>query len=260
MFENFRSDYLQAGISLPYRTYIGILISVPLTTLISGLLISFFLITTYNFSYFIFIFPIIFSSAPLILLITYPYDKKKSRRQNIDTNLPYALSYMASIIETGVSPVSMFEAIAKFDQYEEVSKEAANIINQTKVLGKDLPSALTSYSEKTASNEFREILKGMVSIIRAGGSISSYLTQKYNEVMFKRVLKESEYEKSLSLYEELFTILLVVAPVLFLIIIFLGEALEPGTTNASTLFRLFTYIFLPVANIGFILFLKISHD
>jgi flagellar protein FlaJ len=260
MFKNFRTTYLQAGIDLPYRRYIAFLFIVPSVLLISSFMIFFFLITTYNLSYFLLIFSLILFLGPLILLAAYPYDKKRLRRQNIDSNLPYALSYMASIVETGVSPVSMFEAIAKFDEYEEVSKEAANIVNQTKVLGKDLSSVLLSYSEKTPSKNMKEVFKGMVSVIQAGGSTASYLRQKYNEIMFKKVLKESEYEKSLSIYENIFTILLVIAPVFFLIIIFLGETMSPGATDMFSLFKMFIYLFLPVANIGFILFLKLSRE
>jgi flagellar protein FlaJ len=260
MFEKFRTKYLQAGIGLPYKKYITILFLVPVTILIFGSLVIFLLIKFYNFSYFLFFFPIVAFLGSFVILFAYPYDKRRIRRQNIDTNLPYALSYMASIMETGISPVSMFEAIARFDEYEEVSKEASNIVRQTKILGKDLLSVLENYSDKTPSDSLREVLKGMVSVAHAGGSISSFLRQKYNEIMFKKVLKESEYEKSLDVYENIFTTLLVIAPILFFIIVFLGESMSPGSTPIVSILKLATYLFLPIANIGFIVFLKFSRD
>jgi flagellar protein FlaJ len=260
MFENFRIKYLQAGVSLPYKRYVAVLFLIPAAIFIFGFSLFLLLIKTYNISSFFFFFPVLGSLGSFIILFAYPYDKRRVRKQNIDTNLPYALSYMASIIETGVSPLSMFEAIAKFDEYEEVSKEASNIVRQTKILGKDLLSVLESYSDKTPSDDLREVLKGMVSVAHAGGNIASYLRQKYNEIMFKKVLKESEFEKSLSVYENIFTILLVVAPVLFFIIVFLGESMSPGSTQVANILRLATYMFLPIANIGFIIFLKLSRD
>jgi flagellar protein FlaJ len=167
---------------------------------------------------------------------------------------------MASIAETGVSPVSMFEAIASFDEYEEVSREAASMVKQVKYLGKDLLSVLQTQSDKTPSEDFKQTLKGMVSVLHAGGNIASYFRQKYNDIMFRRILKESEYEKSLDVHENLFTTLLVVAPLLFFTFVMLGQMISPGASDAVMLLRLLTYVFMPIANIGFIMLLKLSRD
>lgn len=260
MLEGFRTRYLQAGINVPYKGYIIFLFLVPAMSLIFGSIMIFLLIMFYGFSIFLFFFPILAALGSFVILFAYPYDKRRTRKQNIEANLPYALSYMASIIETGISPLSMFEAIGRFDEYEEVSREASNIVRQTKILGKDLLSVLESYSDKTPSENFRDVLKGMVSIAHAGGSVSSYLRQKYNEIMFKKVLKESEFEKSLDVNENIFTVLLVIAPILFFIIVFLGESMSPGSTPVVSILNLATYLVLPIASIGFIIFLKVSRD
>ncbi len=258
LFHDFRTRYLEADIRMAYEKYVLLIFLLPITILSFGGAIVYYLIKFYEISSFFLFFPLLFSVSILLFLIIHPYDKRRSRKLNIDFNLPYAISYMASISETGVAPLAMFESIADFDEYEEVSKEAANIVKQAKFLGKDLLTVLQAQADKTPSESFKAILKGMISVFSAGGDISAYLRQKYNEIMFQKLLKESEYEDSLAIHENIFTILLIIAPLFFFIFIIIGETLNPGSIDVILLLRLLTFIFLPIANIFFILLLKLT--
>ena len=260
MFEDLRDKYLQSGVRFPYRKYIFLLFVLPIIIFFVGFFLIIILLRFYQLELYIIVFPVIASMATYILLLIYPYDRARVRRRNIDLNLPYALSYMASISETGVSPVAMFESVAKFGEYEQVSRECATIVRRIKYLGEDMLTVLEDLSNKTPSEEFKQILKGLISVLHAGGAIGDYFRQKYNELMFKNIQKEAEYEKSLEVFENIFTILLVVAPLLFFTFVVIGEIIAPGQGGSTFLLRLFTYVLLPVGNVGFILLLKATRS
>lgn len=255
-FADFKKVYLESRITMPYERYKLAIFLIPAIISANITAVTFLLIHYYGLSTYILLFPAFVFVCAVFLMIYYPYDKRAQRQSSIDANLPYALNYMASISETGVAPVAMFESIASFDVYGEVSKEAAMIVKQTQILGKDVLSVLEDQAVRTPSESFREVLNSLISVLHAGGDVSSYLRQKYNDVMFKRILRENEYEKSLDVYEDVFTTLLVVTPLLFLIFVMLGEILSPGYLNAMFLLKLFVYVFLPIANIVFIMVMK----
>jgi len=257
LFTNFRKTYLQSAVPMPYKKYRTLIFIVPIAISATSFSAMFFLINYYNLSLYLLFFPVFATICSIFLMVIYPYDRKRMRKRNINLNLPYALSYMASISETGVSPVAMFESMGEFDVYEEMSKEAASIVKQTKIVGKDMISALEGQADRTPSDDLKEVLKGLLAVLHAGGDIASYLRQKYNDIMFKKILKETEYEKSLAVYENIFTILLVVAPLLVFIFVLLGEMISPGYMNAMFLLRLLVYVFLPISNFIFIMVLKI---
>lgn len=257
MFKDFKLAFLQSGIPMDYKNYTRLLIVFPIV--VFGLCFSttYFIVSYLQISYLLLLFPVFFTVCVVFLMMIYPYDKKRVRRNDINLNLPYALSYMASISETGVSPVAMFDSIAGFDVYGEVSTEASSIVKQTKILGKDMLTVLQAQADRTPSEDFKEVLKGLLSVLGAGGNIASYLRQKYNDIMFKKIMKEREYEKSLAVYENVFTILLVVAPLLIFIFIMLGEIISPGMVDSVFMLQLMVYILMPVGNVLFIAMLKI---
>ena len=111
--------------------------------------------------------------------------------------------------------------------------------------------------EAEAIRAGEEVLKGLLSVLGAGGNIASYLRQKYNDIMFKKIMKEREYEKSLAVYENIFTILLFVAPLLVFIFIMLGEIISPGMFDSVFMLQLMVYMIMPVGNVMFIAMLKI---
>lgn len=255
---NFRKVYLQSGMLVPYKLYRNFVIVFPILVFLLCFIVTYFLINYYKLPMYLILFPIFAAICASFLIVFYPYDKRAQRRSSIDTNLPYALNYMASISEIGISPVAMFDSIARFDVYGEISREAALIVKQTEVLGKDVLSVLEDQADHMPSESFKEILKGLISVLHAGGDVASYFRQKYNDVMFKKILKESEYEKALTIYEDIFTILFVVAPLLFFIFVMLGEIMSPGSLNAISTLKMLVYMFLPIANVIFIMVLKIS--
>ncbi|MCK5593989.1 MAG: hypothetical protein KAI18_01970, partial [Candidatus Aenigmarchaeota archaeon] len=105
-------------------------------------------------SLFLSIFGAIFFSALIFgFFYVYPGIRRDERKKKIDGLVPYATLYLTTISGGGTPPIAMFRALAKFNEYGEISKEANKIVEEVDVLGIDMLHALKNAAERTPSQQ-----------------------------------------------------------------------------------------------------------
>jgi len=205
--------------------------------------------------------PIMIASFSFIVLYIYPIEKGKTRMNNINNNLPFAVTHMAAIASAGIPPESMFKLLTRFKEYGEIAEESRNVVRNIKTFGMSSVNALKDAAGKTPSKPFKEMLMGITSTIETGGDLIKYLNEISEKALFDYRIKREKYLKTLSTYADIYTALLVAAPLMFLALlatmsIIGGDIMGLGIPE---LIFLITWVVLPLMNIGFLVFVHVTY-
>ncbi|MBN2367485.1 type II secretion system F family protein [Candidatus Woesearchaeota archaeon] len=192
--------------------------------------------------------------------VYYPSMKAKSRRRSINTNLPFAIDHMSSVISSGVSPATMFNLISNSREYGEISIEIEKVVNYTEFFGYDILTALKAVALTTPSSQFKEFIDGFVSTIETGGDLKNFLSQKSGEALLNYRLERQKYVESLSTYSDIYTGVLIAAPLFFVTALSLVSVLGGtiGGMSVNSIITLGTYLVIPGMNILFLVFLELN--
>jgi flagellar protein FlaJ len=186
--------------------------------------------------------------------------RAKSRKRSINTNLPFAIDHMSSVISSGVSPATMFKLISNSKEYGEISIEIDKVSNYVEFFGYDILTALRAVALITPSEEFKEFIDGFVSTIETGGDLKGYLAQKSSEALLNYRLERQKYVEALSTYSDIYTGVLIAAPLFFVIALSLVSVIggNIGGFSVGTIISFGTYLIIPLLNMAFLIFLEAS--
>ena len=204
--------------------------------------------------------PVIVGMIILVAGIFYPYERVISRKRNIETNLPFAISHMGAIAASGVSPQAIFKLLSEFKEYDVIAEEMQKVVRNVEVFGIDPMTALKEVSKRTPSEKFRQLLQGLTTTIEGGGDLRTFLKNAGEQALFRWRIKREKYLDQLSTYAEFYTGLMIAAP-LFLISLFsVMNMIQPelGGFDIAQLMTMSVYLLIPAMNTGFIIFLNMT--
>ncbi|MDK2796423.1 MAG: archaeal flagellar protein FlaJ [Archaeoglobaceae archaeon] len=189
------------------------------------------------------------------LFAIYPATVISDRKSKIDRTLPHAITFMLSLSRGGMNLVQIFKALAdNHEVYGEISKEASRILWEVEGLGKDLRTALVDAIEISPSQNLREFLHGLVTIIDSGGDITRYFEERA-EFYFERARQDQKsFLEFLALMAETYVTALVAGP-LFLIIIQTVMSVI-GQPNDVAIFSII-YLVIPIGSFMFAMVVKL---
>ena len=252
-----------ANIQILSNTYLNIMVLVTIMTFMASTIFFSYLFFIKGFTVLMILFNTVFASVLVAagvfgILYWYPFMIIKNRRRNVNANLPFAINHMSAVAGAGVPPSAMFRLIAETEEYEEVSKEIEKIVELIEVFGYDLTTAIKSVSANTPSPALKEFFDGMVSTIESGSDFKQYLRQKADETMLTYSLEREKYLETISTYSDVYTGILIAAPLFFVVALSLVSILggSVGGIDVNLLIVVGTYGIIPFINIMFLLFLE----
>lgn len=257
-----RESLPKADIKITFRTYISTVFFIATITYFVSLFALVLALRIVQISlmmkivYLLFV-PFMNSIACAVILIFQPYQKVASRRKNIESNLPFVLTHMGAIAESGVPPYVVFRLIAEFKEYGEVAKEMKKIVRNIETFGINPLKAVKEVAERTPSDELKQILLGFVTTTESGGDVKVFLKNAGEQALFDWRIKREKFLQQLSAYAEFYTGILIAAP-LFIIALFAVMAMiQPTVAGYDILFltKVSIYAIVPALNGGFLLFL-----
>jgi len=266
-FDDIKEDLKQANMVVLYRTYVSKMFLYSVCAVIFGFISGMIYSVQMSLPPVEIIRFTIGAPMAVGLLVfgsmyMYPSQKAKKRQKSIDSNLPFALNHLGAIATSGISPTSMFELLNTFEEYGGISNEAGEISRRVNVFGEDLTTALRDVAERSPSDDWSEVLYGIVSTVETGGSLKSYLKEKADEAIFEyNMEKEKEIER-LSTYASFYTAILIAAPV-FLVVTLAVMNLLGGQIAGFAIRDLMwmgVHVIIPVINGLFVIFLAITVD
>jgi flagellar protein FlaJ len=255
----------RADIRMTVRSYVSIMFFAAAITFMSSILalsLALRIVTVsviMKVALFIFV-PLLTSVATVVILMFYPYQKATTRKKNIESNLPFVLTHMGAIAESGVPPYVIFRLVAEFEEYGEVSYEMKKIVRNIEQFGINPIKAVKEIARRTPSDELKQILFGFVTTTESGGDVKVYLKNAGQQALFEWRMKRERFLQQLSAYAEFYTGILIAAP-LFIIALFSVMNMIPGGGtmagyNIFFLTQLSVYLLIPGLNIFFLVFLR----
>lgn len=263
---DFVKDHLpQADIKLPFRTFVSWAFFLTAISFILSVVATPPLLLNVTFGIplpirivMIVFIPILVAMTTAITMLFYPYQRANARRKDIESNLPFALTHMGAVAESGVPPYIIFKLIGNFSEYGEVAREMRKIVRNIDVFGLDPLTAVKEVMKKTPSEDFKQIMMGFVTTTESGGDLKLFLKSAGEQALFTWRIKREKFLQQLSTYAEFYTGVLIAAP-LFMVSLFAVMALispNLGGFDIITLTQLSIYGLIPAINTVFLLFLR----
>jgi flagellar protein FlaJ len=255
-----------ANMKILLKTWVTMLFLTTSITFVIALVSAYLVFLFIEVEFYIYVFSIIFfpvfaASIVFIIFYLYPVQKENSRQKSIENNLPFAVTHMAAIASSGIPTEFMFELLTGFKEYGEISEDSKLIMRNIKTFGMSSTDSMRDIAERTPSKDFRDVLLGIVSTIESGGNIVEYLREMADKALFTYRIRREKYLKTLSTYADIYTALLVAAPLMMLSLLatmsIIGGSVMGLTINELML--LITWVMLPVLNVGFLLFIHTTH-
>jgi flagellar protein FlaJ len=256
-----------ANMKVLLKTWVSMLFLTTFITFIISLISIYVLLTflieveIYIYVFSILFFPVFVASIVFIIFYLYPVQRENSRQKSIENNLPFAVTHMAAIASSGIPTEFMFELLTGFKEYGEITEDSKLIMRNIKTFGMSSVDSLKDIAERTPSKDFREVLLGIVSTIESGGDIVEYLREMADRALFNYSIRREKYLKTLSTYADIYTALLVAAPLMMLSLLATMSIIGGSVMGLTIgeLMLLITWVVLPVLNVGFLLFIHTTY-
>ncbi|MEM1628256.1 MAG: type II secretion system F family protein [Desulfurococcaceae archaeon] len=256
MFPDLGIHLRRAGYNIHVDTYVFYMSAAFIVSLIASIPVS--IIGMYLLrNMFMIVIPIAMPMLTLSLMYIIPIISESGKASAIDSELPYMVSYLSTIMMSGISPYMAFERLGERGH---ILTKTAGIIKKfitfTRALGKDPISALSEVAERVPSVRFQETLSGCIAAIESGGDVIDYLNRKarvfFNDMIIGLKIIADRLGGLLESYLALVLLTLISFTVLYLATVAFAEVVPFGLSPFSMF--LFLYIILPLLS-GVVIYL-----
>jgi flagellar protein FlaJ len=262
VFSDLKKDLKRSGMRKTLEEYLStsllmciilFVIELPIFSLIFsllnlGFLFSFFMAITTS---------VLICSFFFLMFINYPKFIMRDKARSIDKTLPFAGIYLSTIASSRLPPHRIFEIFSKFKEYGEVTNEARRIVADMKMFGLNVYDSLEKAVDRTPSKELRDLFWTILSTLKAGGDLQTYLTEISKGFLADYRRRLDDFSRSLSIYLEIYLTALVLGTIFFIILTSVMSGFT-GMIAENLVFVQFFLIFLfvPLISIAFIILIK----
>ncbi len=253
-FKNLKRDLIKANIQLVPKSYVSLILSTTVLSLIISLFILLFFlffglgatppfITQASGSIIkrfatIFWIVLVIPFFTFIFMYFYPSMEKKSIANKIDRELPFATIHMSAIAGSMIDPSKIFNIIIMTGEYKNIEKEFTKIINEINIYGYDLVTALKHVSINTSSKRLAELLNGLTTTITSGGNLPDFFDKRSESLLFSYRLEEEKQTKAAETFMDIYISLVIAAPMILMLLLMMMNISGMGLSldkNAITL-------------------------
>jgi len=194
--------------------------------------------------------PLIVGGFTYFISLQIPASIAKSRGKKIDSNLSYALNFVAAMSSAGVTPTEIFKSLSKQEIYGAVQKEAAWIYRDVSLLGKDIIQSIKVNMKYSPSERFQEFLQGLIVTVTSGGSLKTYFSAKADQYMVENHQKQKQLFENLGIMAESY-VTAAVAGILLLFIVIPLMMIISGDTSQITFLYIIVFLIVPLIHFSF---------
>ena len=252
-----------AKVNMPFlsRTYVSLMLFFTALSIPIGAIL--FIILNLSFQASLLFVLLVALVSPVITFLGfyfYPRSLEGQIQGKIKREIPFAMVHMGAVAGSGAHPLSIFELLVNSKEYPALKKEFRKVLNLVNLFGYNLTTALKNVAKSTPSKELRELFDGMVTTIETGGDLKAYLNEKSKEALNTYKLDRKKKVEALATYSEIYTALLIAAPLLLIITLAVMNSMggDLGGFSFSTLAYGSVGVALPLLNIAFMIFIGAS--
>ena len=259
-FQEIHIQLKKGGVLIAFKAYIAFMILTSLIVFAATIPVAFILIplltgtpflSGLNFGFSLVI-AAVASLITIMIMYIYPGMKASNRKAPIDRNLPYITNFLTLLSSSNVPPSIIFESMSKIVTLKEVRLEFSNIIRDVEVFGNDLLSSIVENAKLSPNDQLGDILEGYVATVKTGGNPTAYLKITTETVTKERISKLDSMLESLSAMAEIYIMMLVAAPLLFIVLFvtlgMIGSSTIGGMSMSLVLYLL-TYLGIPILGV-----------
>ena len=182
-----------------------------------------------------------------------PSFQADTRRRQIDASMPRMVAFIYALSRGGMSIPDVMESLARNEGvFGSGAEEMAVGVRDIDLFGTDVVTAVRQTSRRTPSENLRNFMQNLSSVLQSGRNFSEFLGQEYRRYREKAEEQQEEILELLATAAEVY-VTVVVAGMLFLITILFVIGITSGDT--LVLVQLITYVILPATNVVFMAYL-----
>lgn len=198
---------------------------------------------------------ILFGGIAYALFLAYPGFKAGERKGALDRNLPYAVTFMYALSRGGMNVIEILRSLSKStDTYGEVAREVDVVVRDMDYFGNDLRTALHNVCEITPSENFRDLMYNLLTVIDSGGNISTYFRDKSEQYLNRAKIDQKGFLETLGLIAESYVTAFVAGP---LFIIILGVMMSVMGSGSQVMIYAIIYAVIPIGSLMFVVMVDI---
>lgn len=245
---------IKSGIGIYYEAYVCGLVLASIIAgiigVIAGIVVS--LLITLEPAFLEFALPLllglVLGQVTFGIMYMMPGFKLKSRTSRLLGELPYYIGYMATLASSGLNLQGVYRAISWEESESELVKDAQRLITNLDMMGMDVSEALRDLIRRSPAPSYTELLEGLVTTVMAGGDTKEYFTSFAKIQLQEKKIMMQKSTAALGMLSELYTILLIVFPLLGSIILSVMGMMTPnlGGFNLGFLMTILTFVMVPV--------------
>lgn len=185
------------------------------------------------------------------ILYSIPSFRVKTRSTKLMEEIPHFIGYMSTLATSGLSLEGIFKAIAREESEEEMVKDARFIVRNLDIIGMDLITAVTDLINRTPTGPYSELLEGAINTAQAGGDLKEYFNATAKVQLEEKKQLMARTTESLGAVAEIYTILLIVFPLLAVIMLSIMGIMSPslGGFDLVTLINILTFAIIPLCGV-----------
>ncbi|NHN48541.1 type II secretion protein F [Halostella sp. JP-L12] len=183
----------------------------------------------------------------------FPRHRAEQRAERIDASMPQTVAFVYALSRSGMAFPKVLRILSDNRRvYGAAADEVQVAVRNMDMFGMDMISAIKTMSRRTPSENFREFGENLTGVLQSGRSLSEFLRQQYEEYREEAEAQQEQLLNLLATMAEAYVTVLVAGP-LFLITILVIIGITVNDT--LPVLQLLAYFLLPLANLGFILYL-----
>ncbi|NHN58329.1 MULTISPECIES: type II secretion system F family protein [Halorussus] len=180
--------------------------------------------------------------------------RANARERKIDESLPRTVAFVYALSRSGMAFPEILRTLARNRAvYGEAAEEFGVAVKAMDYAGLDVLTAIERTAERTPSEKFGEFADNLASVLQSGQSISGYLDDQYRRYQEDAEAQQESFLELLATLAEAYVSVFVVAPLLFITILVIMGLMALGDT--LPLLQFLTYAAIPLANVGFVVYL-----
>ena len=180
-----------------------------------------------------------------------PSIKVKNRSAKLIEEIPHFIGYMSTLATSGLTLEGIFKAIAKEDTDEDIVKDSRFIVRNIDILGMDLITAIKDLVQRTPAGPYSELLEGAIVTVSTGGDLKEYFNATAKVQLEEKKMLMQKTTESLGSVAEIYTILLIVFPLLAVIMLSIMGIMSPSLAGFDllTLMNILTFAVIPLSGV-----------
>ena len=180
-----------------------------------------------------------------------PTIRVKNRTSRLAEEIPHFIGYMSTLATSGLSLEGIFKAIAKEETNEDIVKDSRFITRNINILGMDLITAIKDLIDRTPAGPYSELLDGAIITVSTGGDLKDYFNATAKVQLDEKKMLLQKTTEALGSVAEIYTILLIVFPLLAVIMLSIMGIMSPslGGFDLITLMNILTFGVIPLSGV-----------